>query len=416
MVEQNCAGRAKGKTRRSAEADLGRPDLAGREGTARHLRSPAKAGAQGCKRSARNSGPRLRRRNGQRGTAVAVDVGRHAHSRHPLAPPGPAPRRSARARRRLPRRAGDPRLCARRRDARRSRDGRRVALVAASQPRRARREPAREGLAADPAARQGRRGAGQAGRGDRRGARPCDPPLRAMVGARPRRRWPRRSSSCLHDGNQLAPPGSITTGAGKPFKIYTPFWRALSRHMPPDAPLQRAARHPGAVEMAEERDARRLGPAADQARLGEGLRRTGRRARRARTTRSTRSATSAARYEQTRNLPSEEGTSRLSPHLHFGEVSPRQVWHRVADAGGSVRTFLGELGVARLCAEHHRAISRRRPQEHARRSSTRCHGAPARRRTPICAPGSRGRTGYPIVDAGHAPALGDAAGCTTACG
>ncbi|HCB76372.1 MAG TPA: hypothetical protein DEP91_09385 [Sphingomonas bacterium] len=44
---------------------------------------------------------------------------------------------------------------------------------------------------------------------------------------------------CCHDGNYLARPGSITTGAGKPFRIYTPFWRALKQHMPPADPLQR---------------------------------------------------------------------------------------------------------------------------------------------------------------------------------
>ena len=44
-----------------------------------------------------------------------------------------------------------------------------------------------------------------------------------------------------------------------------------------------------------------------------------------------------------RNLPSIEGTSRLSPHLHFGEISPATVWHATMDAGGSVETFLKEL-------------------------------------------------------------------------
>jgi len=34
----------------------------------------------------------------------------------------------------------------------------------------------------------------------------------------------------------------------------------------------------------------------------------------------------AGKYEQHRDLPSEDGTSRLSPHLHFGEIGPRQVW------------------------------------------------------------------------------------------
>jgi len=41
----------------------------------------------------------------------------------------------------------------------------------------------------------------------------------------------------LHDGNMLAPPGGVTTGAGQPYKIFTPFWRALREQMPPAEPL-----------------------------------------------------------------------------------------------------------------------------------------------------------------------------------
>jgi deoxyribodipyrimidine photo-lyase len=40
-----------------------------------------------------------------------------------------------------------------------------------------------------------------------------------------------------HDGNYLMPMGSVKTGSGGDFKIYTPFWRALSANMPPPAPL-----------------------------------------------------------------------------------------------------------------------------------------------------------------------------------
>lgn len=36
----------------------------------------------------------------------------------------------------------------------------------------------------------------------------------------------------LHEGIYLAPPGSVLTGGGTPFKIYTPFWRALQERMP----------------------------------------------------------------------------------------------------------------------------------------------------------------------------------------
>jgi deoxyribodipyrimidine photo-lyase len=39
-----------------------------------------------------------------------------------------------------------------------------------------------------------------------------------------------------------------------------------------------------------------------------------------------------ATYETSRDFPGIEGVSRLSPHLHFGEISPHQVWHTVRDA------------------------------------------------------------------------------------
>ena len=45
----------------------------------------------------------------------------------------------------------------------------------------------------------------------------------------------------LHHGNYLAPPGSVLTGSGTPFRIYTPFWRALAKRMPPPAPMPPAS-------------------------------------------------------------------------------------------------------------------------------------------------------------------------------
>lgn len=147
----------------------------------------------------------------------------------------------------------------------------------------------------------------------------------------------------LHDGNQLAPPGSITTGAGKPFKIYTPFWRALSHHMPPDDPLRAPSTIPAVSQWPETEESAswNLLPTHPDWATGfsdwepgeEGARK-----------RLRQFVEEAGDYGATRNLPSRDGTSRLSPHLHFGEITPRQVWHRVAGEGGSVQTFLGELG------------------------------------------------------------------------
>lgn len=58
----------------------------------------------------------------------------------------------------------------------------------------------------------------------------------------------------------------------------------------------------------------------------------------------------ASAYQDQRNLPAVQGTSRLSPHLHFGEISPHQVWYAILDAfAGDIDnphcdTYLSELG------------------------------------------------------------------------
>jgi deoxyribodipyrimidine photo-lyase len=40
-------------------------------------------------------------------------------------------------------------------------------------------------------------------------------------------------------------------------------------------------------------------------------------------------------YDAQRNRPEPDGTSRLSPHLHWGEISPREVWHAVIAAAAA---------------------------------------------------------------------------------
>jgi deoxyribodipyrimidine photo-lyase len=153
----------------------------------------------------------------------------------------------------------------------------------------------------------------------------------------------KRLDLCLHDGGLLLPPGAVRTGAGGFYKIYTPFWRALAEHMPPPSPLRGARADRRACSLARQRGDRRLVPVADQARLGGpffGRLDAGEAGARANVAAF---RDEAVAYDQARNLPSIEGTSRLSPHLHFGEVSPAYVWHRIADGQGDVTTFLKEL-------------------------------------------------------------------------
>jgi len=51
-------------------------------------------------------------------------------------------------------------------------------------------------------------------------------------------------------------------------------------------------------------------------------------------------------YKDGRNLPAMPYVSRLSPHLHFGEVSPNQLWYAVKNIGDNkhVDHFCSELG------------------------------------------------------------------------
>jgi deoxyribodipyrimidine photo-lyase len=107
----------------------------------------------------------------------------------------------------------------------------------------------------------------------------------------------------------------------------------------------------------------------------------------------------ASAYEARRNLPSVAGTSMLSPHLHFGEISPAQVWHAVADAGGSVDTFQGEIG----WRDYAQTVILQYPDYGGTSARDPFHDFPWRggkAATSDLAAWQQGRTGYPIVDAG----------------
>lgn len=193
----------------------------------------------------------------------------------------------------------------------------------------------------------------------------------------------------LHDGNYLLPPGTVRTGSGGPFRIFTPFWRALQQHMPPPVPtpvpaltaapapesdaLEDWALLPTKPDWSGGFDVWTPGEAGAHAALDA-------------------FAGKASDYDRARNFPAEAGSSRLSPHLHFGEVSPGQVWHAVPDsdsyrreiawrdfAAGLIDTFPDSHvtpGRAQFAAFGHRVA----PEE--------------------LLAWQQGRTGYPIVDAG----------------
>ena len=206
----------------------------------------------------------------------------------------------------------------------------------------------------------------------------------------------------LHHGNYLASPGSVLTGSGTPFKIYTPFWRALVQRMPPPvpSPAPKQILPPKAWPASDRLEDWELLPTRPD--WAGGLRTQWPPGETDAAQRLDEFADHARRYDEERNLPSIEGSSRLSAHLHFGEVSPATVWHAVASAGGSVDTFLGELGwrdyaqtiivqfpdySARNYRERFDAIKWRDPERDAAAAAD-------------LNAWQKGHTGYPIVDAG----------------
>jgi deoxyribodipyrimidine photo-lyase len=106
-----------------------------------------------------------------------------------------------------------------------------------------------------------------------------------------------------------------------------------------------------------------------------------------------------ADYPSGRDRPDRVGTSRLSPHLHFGEISPRQIWAAIRRQRGKEKSrecFLRELGW-REFAHHLLYHFPHTPEQPLRKNF---EDFPWRPHPEKLRAWQRGRTGYPIVDAG----------------
>ncbi len=202
----------------------------------------------------------------------------------------------------------------------------------------------------------------------------------------------------LHHGNQLADPKAILTGSGGRYKVFTPWWRNLLALMPPPKPL--AA--PVVITAVAGVDSDILNdwnllPTKPNWATGfsdwtpgeEGARAAFRAF-----------LPKIEAYNESRNLPSQTGISRLSPHLHFGEISPSTIWHHASKtAGAKAEPYLREIGwrdyAANLVDQFPDYATQNgrasfdplpwRSGEEADRDFTAW---------------TRGMTGYPIVDAG----------------
>jgi deoxyribodipyrimidine photo-lyase len=149
-----------------------------------------------------------------------------------------------------------------------------------------------------------------------------------------------------HLGSLLHEPGEVLNGEGEHFAVFTPFYNALTRAGVPREPLPAPSTIEGWTGSVpgEELAALQLLPHPD---WSGGIAETwtpGEKGAHRRVDEFV--LDRLPRYAAHRDEPAAEVSSRLSPHLKFGEVSPYQLWHRVqgADASGEVRAkFLTEL-------------------------------------------------------------------------
>ena len=154
-------------------------------------------------------------------------------------------------------------------------------------------------------------------------------------------------ASLLHE------PWTVRTGQGGPYRVFTPFWRTVSSlnfRAPLDAPAKAAAPPSGLPSGEDLNDWNLLprnpdwsaglskawtpGEEAGLAALQEFL------------------DGPVQDYENGRNLPAKPGTSRLSPYLRWGHISPFQVWHALSRVRGNdpgPDVFGTEIGWREFC-------------------------------------------------------------------
>lgn len=192
----------------------------------------------------------------------------------------------------------------------------------------------------------------------------------------------------------LFEPWTVANKSGKPFQVFTPFYKHCVATYPITPPLARAKKlAPGPTAHSLPLAGLELEPRLDWAKEMATLWQPGEAGAHALLTRML--AGGVTSYADERNRPDRLGTSRLSPHLHFGEISPRQIW-QAAQTQPAAEPYLRQL-VWREFAHHLLFHFPHTPLQPLRSEFANF----AWRKDPVALRAwQRGRTGYPIVDAG----------------
>jgi deoxyribodipyrimidine photo-lyase len=204
------------------------------------------------------------------------------------------------------------------------------------------------------------------------------------------------------NGSLLTEPWERLTSSQGPFRVFTPYWKRCLKEICVDRPLPAPATLPQFAYKSESLESWNLlptkpdwasefsqdwtpGEETAQNRLADFMN------------------NEMQTYKYKRNFPTLQGTSRLSPHLHWGEISPRQIWYAVhtfqeqnPDKSQGAYKFLSEVGwreftYSLLYHFPHLPHEPLRPEFAA---------FPWRTDDADLAAWQQGKTGYPLVDAG----------------
>ncbi|MGV3153607.1 MULTISPECIES: cryptochrome/photolyase family protein [unclassified Corynebacterium] len=196
-----------------------------------------------------------------------------------------------------------------------------------------------------------------------------------------------RVNATSHPGHTLVEPWEVLTLKGEPYRVYTPFVKAARQQLRDDDPLPeptlRGAPAPADKEAGTPHQAAWEDKLAQYWTPGEPA------------ARAKLAALDLTDYAKCRDFPSKQVTSLLSPHLRFGEISPREAWVAAAELPGSAK-FHSEL-LWRDFAWHRLYHL---PDLATRNVRKRFDGFDWASESEHLPAWQRGETGIPLVDAG----------------
>ena len=194
----------------------------------------------------------------------------------------------------------------------------------------------------------------------------------------------------------IAEPWTVKTQSGTPFRVFTPFWNAVHKDRRPAKP-QSAPKHAQASQKIPGDDLAdwhllptrpnwaagfdedwKPGEAGAQRQLKTFI------------------EDALRDYPTTRNLPGTRGVSRLSPYLHWGEISVRQVWHAIDLHTDGDRTYFREL----VWRDFAYQLLWQFPGLPEKPFHEEFQAFPWRKDASALKAWQTGQTGYPFVDAG----------------